>query len=205
MKKIVIIILIFFIEAISKIYAGEIEIGIQGGYSFPSISIEKAGDEIFGSGSGKELKDIIGLKDVGGNFWLGGSVNLLAHKYFYIQSEINYWSKTETTRATYLPEIQVNTKFSDVSIGANIILKQNKRYPLFFGGGLSLHHLKINVNPISFPEVANEGSKNKIGFAIIFGIRFNFKTKYGIIIGVRDDFVNSWNQVRIYSSFLFKL
>jgi len=201
-KKLLIILLLISFSFFNCIFAKEIEIGFQGGYYFPSISIEESGDELLGKGSGKELKDFIGIKEVGNNIWFGGNINFLLHKNFNFQSEINYWSKTERTNATYLPEIRINTKFTDISIEGNFFLKKSIS---FIGGGLSLHHLKINVEPQGFSEVSEEGSKNKLGIQAIGGLKFSIKSKYSIIIALRKDFVSLWKNIRIYSGFLFRL
>lgn len=210
MKKLFSIIFFFIIMILFQgvSFVDAIEVSVGAGLIKPYINIRSTGDIFFGEGSGNELKDVIGISAIGSTYFLNGNVRLQATKFMAIEVGTNYWSKTEKRTLPKLDNMKVSTTFRDISFEANAVFLHRK-YALvpFYGGGIALHILHINIKPEEFPESGEKATKIKPGLILFAGLEKQIKHNIKFFISMRFENIPGWDQwfLKAYGGFRFNL
>jgi len=204
MKRIFLLFILITLVLSTNLWAGDYDFGFGIGYVSPLLNIKNIGDDFFGEGAGDEWEQIIGLHDVSGTYWIMGNARYYMGKRIALEAEVGYWTKTEKTKPGTLDFVDVNSSFKDFSIGGNLIyILRGKSYSPFAGGGVAIHFLRAKTEPIGFPEIAVDGSKNKVGLCLLGGIEIKLHQHLSIYGAGRYDYIPDWSQWKIYSGLRF--
>jgi hypothetical protein len=181
-------------------------VGLGIGYIQPTLDISRIGDEFFWTGAGAQWKDLIGLKAVKGTVFLYGDLRLYLR--FPITFELSgyRWSRVETTHPSVSPSftVPVHNRFQDLALGLNVLWSPTlKNFRPFVGVGASFHHLRAEIDPEGFPEIATKGSKQRVGPALSAGVDWKVLPRVALFITGRYDVVVAWNQWKILGGIRF--
>jgi len=200
-----IIVMLIFIPCLNIFaHAEKHQFTISVGYVQPLFNIKKMGNEFFAPGIGQEWEDIIGLKQVGGTYFISGSFGFVKIKNITLEAEASYWQKKIMTKPESYDFIDVRNFFSDISLGVNGIWKlKRKMMNPFLGGGISFHFLKAEINPVQYPELSRSASKNKIMLSVLGGSEFILSKKLSMHVSARFDIHANLNQWKLHAGLAY--
>jgi hypothetical protein len=140
--------------------------------------------------------------NVNSTLWVTGSVRFPIGRFFAIEPEVGYWSKSEEV-------FNVQTSLNDLNFGATaLIVIPIDRIKIFFGAGGCVHHIQGRVGVTGLGSASDSTTKG--GYQVLGGIDLRVGQSLSLFGAARYDGVTldngqKFDQTKFYGGLRLRL
>jgi hypothetical protein len=140
--------------------------------------------------------------DVNSTLWFTGNVRFQIGRFFAIEPELGYWSKSQEV-------FTVQSSLDDFNFGASaLIVLPIDRVKIFFGGGGSAHHISGRIGVVGLGSASDSTTKG--GYQVLGGIDLRIGYRLSLFgtarfDGVKLDSGQKLDQTKYYGGLRLRL